>query len=93
MSGHLFEFEWEWKGGGCLLEAGHLLTFSALRMGTYSNKYSSKESSCLFLRKNKRLLAFSARSDAAARFMSASYCPLESLSFKLGIFFKYSFYW
>ena len=25
-----------WGGGGCLFEAGHLLTFSAFRMGTYS---------------------------------------------------------
>ena len=31
-----FEFEWEGGGGGHLFEAGHLLTFSALRIGTYS---------------------------------------------------------
>ena len=35
------------SGGGCLFQAGHLLTFSAFRMGansrlgTYSNKYGS----------------------------------------------------
>ena len=40
---HLFEFEWEWEWegggvgwGGRLFEAGHLLTFSAFRMGAYS---------------------------------------------------------
>ena len=35
----LFEFEWEGMGlggGGCLFEAGRLLTFSALMMGAYS---------------------------------------------------------
>ena len=32
----LFEFEWEWEGGGRLFDAGLLLTFSAFRMGTYS---------------------------------------------------------
>ena len=26
----------EWGGGGHLIDAGHLLTFSAFRMGTYS---------------------------------------------------------
>ena len=36
--GRSFEFEWEGEGGGGgrLFEAGHLLTFSAFRMGTYS---------------------------------------------------------
>ena len=29
----------EGGGGGRLFEAGHLLTFSAFRMGAYSNKY------------------------------------------------------
>ena len=33
---HLFEFDWEWGGGGRLFEAGRLLTFSAFRMGAYS---------------------------------------------------------
>ena len=33
----LFDFEWEGRGwGGRLFEAGHLLTFSAFRMGPYS---------------------------------------------------------
>ena len=31
-----FEFEWEEGGGGRLLEAGRLLTFSTFRMGAYS---------------------------------------------------------
>ena len=31
--GRLFEFEWEW--------GGRLLTFSAFRMGAYSNKYGN----------------------------------------------------
>ena len=29
-------------GGGRLFEAGHLLTFSAFRMGAYSNKYGKR---------------------------------------------------
>ena len=28
----------EWGGGGCLFEAGRLITFSALRMGAYSGR-------------------------------------------------------
>ena len=28
----------EWGGGGCLFEAGRLITFSALRMGAYSRR-------------------------------------------------------
>ena len=41
--GHLrlFEFEWEGEGlggGGRLFEAGHLLTFSTVRMGAYSRR-------------------------------------------------------
>ena len=39
--GRFIEFEWEWDGkkvgwGGRLFEAGHLLTFSAFRVGAYS---------------------------------------------------------
>ena len=32
----LFEFEWKGGRGGRLFEAGHLLTFSAFKMGAYS---------------------------------------------------------
>ena len=31
-----------WGGGERLFEAGHLLTFSAFRMGAYSNKYGKR---------------------------------------------------
>ena len=37
----LFEFEWEGEGlggGGRLFEAGHLLTFSTVRIGAYSRR-------------------------------------------------------
>ena len=37
---YLLEFEWEGEGGGHLFKAGRLWTFSAFRVGAYSNKYS-----------------------------------------------------
>ena len=43
----------EWGGGGCLFEAGRLITFSALRMGAYSrlgaywNKYGKFQTQCI----------------------------------------------
>ena len=43
--GWVWALIWVWLGGGGggrLFEAGRLLTFSAFRMGAYSNKYGNK---------------------------------------------------